>query len=76
MTALVAQMLGCLLVAAGIGAVVGWLLRHRSAVSNEHQLTDRETELRVKAQALDTALYELKVKTSSLMVLRVQNFLA
>lgn len=69
MTALVAQMLGCLLVAAGIGAVVGWLLRHRSALSNEHQLTDRETELRVKAQALDTALYELKVKTSSLMVL-------
>lgn len=69
MTALVAQMLGCLLVAAGIGAVVGWLLRHRSASSNDHQLADRETELRIKEQALDTALYELKVKTSSLMAL-------
>ena len=69
MTGLVAQMLGCLLVAAGIGAVVGWLLRHRSASSNDHQLTDLETELRIKGQALDTALYELKVKTSSLMTL-------
>lgn len=69
MIALVGQMLGCLLVAAGIGAVVGWLLRHRSAVLNEHQLTDRETELRIKGQALDTALYELKVKTASLMAL-------
>lgn len=69
MTGLVAQMLGCLLVAAGIGAVVGWLLRHRSASSNDHQLTDLESELRIKGQALDTALYELKVKTSSLMTL-------
>jgi predicted flap endonuclease-1-like 5' DNA nuclease len=69
MITLVAQMLGCLLVAAGIGLLVGWLLRHRSALANEHQLTDRETELRIKGQALDTALYELKVKTSSLLVL-------
>jgi predicted flap endonuclease-1-like 5' DNA nuclease len=69
MTTLIAQMLGCLLVAAGIGGVVGWLLRHHSALSNEQQLTERETELRIKGQALDTALYELKVKTSSLMVL-------
>src|SRR5687768_4731590 len=69
MTALVTQILGCLLVAAGIGFAVGWLLRHRSAVSNDHQLTERETELRVKGQALDTALYELKVKTSSLLML-------
>lgn len=69
MIALVAQMLGCLLVAAGIGAAVGWLLRQRSAVLNEHLLTDRETELRIKGQALDTALYELKVKTASLLAL-------
>jgi predicted flap endonuclease-1-like 5' DNA nuclease len=69
MIALIAQMLGCLLVAAAIGAVVGWLLRHRSASTDERQLTDRETELRIKEQALDTALYELKVKTSSLMAL-------
>jgi predicted flap endonuclease-1-like 5' DNA nuclease len=69
MTALIGQILGCLLIAAAIGFAVGWLLRHRSAVSNDHQLTERETELRVKGQALDTALYELKVKTSSVMML-------
>ena len=67
--ALIVQMIGCLLIAAAIGLVVGWLLRHRSASSSDHQLIDRETELRIKGQALDTAIYELKVKTSALMVL-------
>jgi predicted flap endonuclease-1-like 5' DNA nuclease len=69
MIALVAQMLACLLVAAAIGLAVGWLLRHRSAESYAHTLTDLETELRVKGQALDTAIYELKVKTSAVMAL-------
>jgi predicted flap endonuclease-1-like 5' DNA nuclease len=69
MIALVVQMLACLLVAAAIGAAVGWLLRHRSAESHAHHLTDLETELRVKGQALDTAIYELKVKTSAVMAL-------
>ena len=69
MIALVAQMLACLLVAAAIGLAVGWLLRHRSAESHAHTLTDLETELRVKGQALDTAIYELKVKTSAVMAL-------
>jgi len=66
MMVLISQMLGCLLVAAGIGWIVGWLWQHQSAVSSEHQLLDNETELRIKGQALDTALYELKVKTATL----------
>ncbi len=69
MIALISQILGCLLVAAAIGFAVGWLLRNRSAQSDEHQLTDRETELRIKGQALDTAIYEVKVKTSALTAL-------
>ena len=69
MIALVFQMVLCLLVAAAIGAAVGWLLRHRSAESHAHRLTDLETESRVKGQALDTAIYELKVKTSAVMAL-------
>ena len=69
MMALAFQMIVCLLVAAAIGAAVGWLLRHRSAESHAHSLTDLETELRVKGQALDTAIYELKVKTSAVMAL-------
>ena len=72
MIALVAQMLGCLAAAAMIGGIVGWLLRHRSAATHEQQLTDKETELRIKGQALDTALYELKMKTSSLMMLEAR----
>ena len=69
MMALAFQMIICLLVAAAIGAAVGWLLRHRAAESHAHSLTDLETELRVKGQALDTAIYELKMKTSAVMAL-------
>jgi len=67
--ALISQMLGCLLLAAGIGGLVGWLLRHSSAAQISQQLIDRETELRVKEQALDTALYELKLNAANLRIL-------
>ena len=69
MIAAVGQMLFCLLLAAAIGVAVGWLLRHRSALTDEHRVADLETELHVKGQALDTAIYELKVKTSAVMAL-------
>lgn len=48
MMALISQMLGCLLVAAGIGGAVGWLLRHLSAAPIAQRLLDSETELRIK----------------------------
>ena len=66
MITLISQMVLCLVAAAAIGAAVGWLLRHRSAEVNDHQVTDLQAELRVKGQALDTAIYELKVKTAAL----------
>jgi predicted flap endonuclease-1-like 5' DNA nuclease len=66
MITLVGEMLGCLLLAAGIGGVVGWLLRHLTAAQIAQQLIDRETELRVKEQALDTALYKLKLNAETL----------
>jgi predicted flap endonuclease-1-like 5' DNA nuclease len=66
---LIGQMLGCLLVAAGIGGVVGWLLRNLSAAPITQHLLDTATELRVKEQALDTALYELKVNASAVHAL-------
>ena len=69
MMTLVLQMVVCLLVAAAIGAAVGWLLRHRSAESHAQRLTELETDLRVKGQALDAAIYELKMKTSAVMAL-------
>jgi predicted flap endonuclease-1-like 5' DNA nuclease len=70
MITLVGEMLVCLLLAAGIGGVVGWLLRHLTAAQIAQQLIDRETELRVKEQALDTALYELKLNAETLHLLK------
>jgi DNA repair exonuclease SbcCD ATPase subunit len=69
MITLIAQMVVCLLAAAAIGAAVGWLLRHREALSHEQRVAELETELRTKGQALDTAIYEVKVKTSAVMAL-------
>jgi hypothetical protein len=69
MITLIGQMAMCLLVAAGIGVAVGWLLRHREASSHEQRLAELETELRTKGQALDAAIYELKLKTSTVMTL-------
>lgn len=72
MMVLIGQMVGCLLVAAAIGGAVGWLLRHLSAAPIEQRLIDCETELRIKGQALDTALYELKVNKSTLATLEAK----
>ena len=69
MIAVVGQMLFCLLLAAAIGLAVGWLLWHRSSLSHEQRVTDLDSELRIKGQALDTAIYELKVKTAAVMAL-------
>ena len=69
MITLIGQMALCLLVAAGIGVGVGWLLRHREALSHEQRLAELETDLHTKGQALDTAIYELKLKTSAVMTL-------
>lgn len=72
MIGLIAQMLGCLIVAAGIGAIAGWLIRHQTAVNHDHEVVDREAELRVKGQALDTALYESKLKSSAISSLEAK----
>lgn len=66
MITLIGEMLVCLILAAGIGGVVGWLLRHLTAAQIAQQLIDSQTELRVKEQALDTALYELKLNAETL----------
>ena len=69
MISLIGQMTICLVAAAAIGVVVGWLLRHREGLSHEQRLAELETELRTKGQALDAAIYELKLKTSAVMTL-------
>jgi predicted flap endonuclease-1-like 5' DNA nuclease len=69
MITLISQMVGCLIVAAGIGGIVGWLVRNISTLSLEREFTEVSTALRKKEQALGAVQYELKVKTSALQSL-------
>ena len=55
MTMLIGQMLGCLLIAAGIGGAVGWLLRQLTTGEIIQESKDLSTALRHKAQMLGNA---------------------
>lgn len=69
MIALIGQMVGCLIIAAAIGGIIGWLVRNLSTLSLEREFAELSTALRKKEQAFDTAQYELKVKTSAVQTL-------
>jgi predicted flap endonuclease-1-like 5' DNA nuclease len=69
MITLISQMLGCLLIAAGIGVAVGWLLRGLPKNSPDHSYGDLASLLRNKEQALETISHDLKVKTSGMQIL-------
>jgi hypothetical protein len=64
MTLFFNQMLGCLLIAAGIGGVVGWLLKRVSAGKLVQQLTDVTAMMRLKEQMLEKARHQLREATS------------
>jgi predicted flap endonuclease-1-like 5' DNA nuclease len=69
MTILIGQIVGCLLVAAGIGGAVGWLLRNLSAASLKQQYLELSSALRSKEQTLEKVQYELKAKVSAMQIL-------
>lgn len=69
MIGFIGQILGCLLIAAGIGGVVGWLLRQMSTGQHGQEFTDIATALRHKEQMLEKAQYELKVQAAGMKVL-------
>jgi len=69
MITLIGQIFGCLLIAGGIGVVVGWLLRNLSANLLTQQLTDVTATLRVKEQMLEKMRYELNVQTAAMQLL-------
>ena len=69
MMTLISQMVGCLLIAAGIGFVVGWWMRQRPKHSPEHPTHDLAGLVRTKEQALDAMAHDLKVKTSAVQIL-------
>ena len=66
MTLFFNQMLGCLIIAACIGGVVGWLLRHVSADKNAQQLVDVTAMMHLKEQMLEKARYQLRDSASKM----------
>src|SRR5215831_2982069 len=68
MILLISQMVGCLLIAAGIGGLIGWLVRNLSTLSLDRELAELTTALRKKDQAFEAAQYEVKVKTSAIQM--------
>ena len=69
MSMFINQMLGCLIIAAGIGGVVGWLLRNVSAGKLTQQLTDVTAMMHLKEQMLEKARYELRDAASKLQAI-------
>jgi predicted flap endonuclease-1-like 5' DNA nuclease len=69
MITLIGQIFGCLLIAGGIGVVVGWLLRNLSTVQLTQQFTDVTGTLRLKDQMLEKTRYELNVQTAAMQLL-------
>jgi len=69
MTMLINQMLGCLIIAAGIGGVVGWLLRNVSTGTVTQQLADVTAMMRLKEQMLEKARHELREAASKLQAI-------
>ena len=69
MGAFILQMIGCLLVAATIGLMMGWLLRSFATSEKRQQLSEIATRLRGREHELDTLNHELKVRTSAVQML-------
>ncbi len=69
MITLISQMVGCLLIAAGIGVAVGWFLQRLPKHSTEYPHEDLADLLRTKEQALEAISRDLKAKTSSVRIL-------
>ena len=72
MTMFFNEMLECLIIAAGIGGAVGWLLRHVSAGRLAQQLTDVTAMMRLKEQMLEKARNELRGTASEMQELESQ----
>lgn len=69
MIAFIGQILGCLLIAAGIGGVVGWFLRQMSPGLHTQEFVDATTALSLKEEMLENAQFELKVQAAGMKVL-------
>jgi predicted flap endonuclease-1-like 5' DNA nuclease len=69
MIAFIGQILGCLLIAAGIGGAVGWFLRQMSPGPHTQDSIDANTALSLKEEMLESAQFELKVQAAGMKAL-------
>jgi hypothetical protein len=76
MSMFINQMLGCLIIAAGIGGAVGWLLRHVSAGRSEQLLADVTAMMHLKEQMLEKARYQLRAAASKVQPLESEQMAA
>lgn len=65
MIVLISQIVGCLLVAAGIGGMTGWFLRRLSVSKLNQHIADLTTTVQIKEQTLHWAQLELKAQAST-----------
>ena len=72
MSMFINQMLGCLIIAAGIGGAVGWLLRNVSAGKVTQQLADVTAMMHLKEQMLEKARHQLRDATSKMLAIEGQ----
>jgi uncharacterized protein (DUF3084 family) len=72
MTMFMNQMLGCLIIAAGIGGAVGWLLKQVSVGKGAHLLADVTVMMHLKEQMLTKAREELRASASEMKELESQ----
>ena len=70
MTMFINQMLGCLIIAAGIGGAVGWLLRNVSAGALKQQLADVIAMMHLKEQMLEKARHQLRDSAARMQPLK------
>ena len=73
MSMFINQMLGCLIIAAGIGGAVGWLLRHVSAGRSEQLLADVTAMMHLKEQMLEKARHQLRAAASKMQPLESES---
>lgn len=65
----VGQFLTCVLLAAGIGVVVGWLLNTLATLEKRQQVSEIAARLRGREHEMDSLHHEVKVKTSAVQIL-------
>ena len=72
MSMFINQMLGCLIIAAGIGGAVGWLLETYLPAHVAQQLADVTAMMHLKEQMLEKARHQLRDATSKMQALEGQ----